>query len=146
MLALQSQKHVSASNVCGRRNVKTSKVSMRIKHERTHVKVPFKKQKETVQKSGQQHPAPRELRSQQLALHLVTQHLTALLSAQGDSRLEAKLPPCQMRAFKEKENRTMQMSSFQTLHNNQVNTIRWRGWKKDYTPDNVGLSQDAKLI
>lgn len=104
VLGLQSQKHVSASNICGRKNVKTSKASMGIKHGRTHVKVPFKKQKETVQKSGQQHPAYRELRGQQLAPHSVTQHLTALpsalLSPQGESRLEAKLPPARYGVLK----------------------------------------------
>lgn len=129
-LGLQSQKHVSASNVRGRKNVKTSKASMRIKHGRTHVKVPFKSKRKQCRHraNGTQHTGTW---GQQLAPHSVTRRLTALptalLSPQGGSRLEAKLPPCQIRCFNENENRTMQMYSFQTLHNNRVNTDNQMG-------------------
>lgn len=67
MLGLQSQKHVFASNVRGRKNVKTSKVPVRTKHARTHVKVPLKAKGNSTQHTGSlgggssptsSHPAP----------------------------------------------------------------------------------------
>lgn len=127
MLGLQSQKHVSASNVRGRKNVKTSTVSVRTKHVRTHVKVTFKsKRKQSRNRAnGTQHTGSLGGGSGPTSSHPAPDspaHRPALTSGG-----EAKQPPCQVPCFKENENRTTQMDAFQTLRNNQVNTDDQKG-------------------